>query len=162
MVLVRFARPVRRHRIGRAHAMHVITTVIPTRIPAAEVAAARLIWIGPKGHPRHASHVEVEEEQVTEHHHVAGPDVDLDVEEVRDRQARRITTEYAERAADEALRIARPGRPALGASGQHSPRVSFRIPEQTRRQAEERARSEGRTVSEVAREALERYLQETD
>ncbi|MCA1676786.1 MAG: ribbon-helix-helix protein, CopG family [Actinobacteria bacterium] len=44
--------------------------------------------------------------------------------------------------------------PAAG----HSPRVSFRVPEQTRRRAEERARAEGRSVSEVAREALERYL----
>lgn len=99
---------------------------------------------------------------MTEHHQVVGPDVDLDVEEIRDRQGRRVTTEYAERAAEEALQIARPGRPALGATGQHSPRVSFRIPEQTRRRAEERARSEGRTVSELAREALERYLQDTD
>jgi hypothetical protein len=99
---------------------------------------------------------------VKEGHKVRKPDVDLDIEEVRDRQGRRVTTEYAERAADEALRIARPGRPALGTSGQHSPRVSFRIPEQTRRRAEERARSEGRTVSELAREALERYLQEAD
>lgn len=97
-----------------------------------------------------------------EHHKLTEPDVDLDVEEVRDRQGRRITTEYAARAAEEAVRIARPGRPALGAAGQHSPRVSFRIPEQTRRQAEERARAEGRTVSELARKALERYLQDAD
>jgi hypothetical protein len=53
------------------------------------------------GHPRHADRVE--EEQVTEHHHVARPDVDLNIEEVRDRQDRRVTTEYAERAADEAM-----------------------------------------------------------
>jgi len=36
--------------------------------------------------------------------------------------------------------------------------VSFRVPEQTRRRAEERARVEGRSVSDLAREALERYL----
>lgn len=72
-------------------------------------------------------------------HHRSGPDVDLAVEDVRDRQGRRITDEYAERAAEEALRLARPSRPSLGGSGQHSPRVSFRVPEQTRRRAEERA-----------------------
>ncbi len=92
--------------------------------------------------------------------HEIGPDVDLDVEDVRDRQGRRVTAAYAEQAAAEALRLARPGRPALGAVGQHSPRVSFRVPEQVRRQAEERAAVEGRSVSEIAREALERYLRE--
>lgn len=92
--------------------------------------------------------------------HEIGPDVDLDVEDVRDRQGRRVTAAYAEQAAAEALRLARPGRPALGAVGQHSPRVSFRVPEQVRRQAEQRAAVEGRSVSEIAREALERYLRE--
>jgi hypothetical protein len=92
--------------------------------------------------------------------HAVGPDVDLQAEEIRDRQGRRVTDEYAERAAAEALRIARPGRPALGTVGQHSPRVSFRVPEQVRRQAEQRAAAEGRSVSEIARDALERYLRD--
>lgn len=95
------------------------------------------------------------------HRHEVGADVDLDAEELRDRQGRRITIEYAERAAEEALRLARPGRPPLGSTGQSSPRVSFRVPEQVRRRAEQRARAEGRSVSEVAREALERYLNST-
>ena len=93
--------------------------------------------------------------------HRLRPDADLDTEDIRDRQGRRITVEYAERAAEEALTIARPGRPALGNPGQHSPRVSFRVPEQIRRRAEQRAAAEGRTVSEIAREALERYLGDT-
>lgn len=38
-------------------------------------------------------------------------------------------------------------------------RVPFRVPEQTRRRAEERAYDEGRSVSEAAREAPERYPQ---
>jgi hypothetical protein len=92
--------------------------------------------------------------------HEVGPDVDLDAEDVRDRQGRRVTEEYSEQAAEEALRIARPGRPALGEVGQHSPRVSFRVPEQVRRKAEERAAAEGKSVSEIARDALERYLQD--
>jgi len=93
--------------------------------------------------------------------HQVRPDVDLDAEDVRDRQGRRITAEYAALAAEEALQLARPGRPPLGTTGQVSPRVSFRIPEQTRRRVEQRARAEGRSVSEVAREALERYLEGT-
>lgn len=92
--------------------------------------------------------------------HEVGPDVDLDAEQVLDRQGRRVTEEYAERAAEEALRLARPGRPALGAVGQHSPRVSFRVPERVRREAEQRAAVEGRSVSEIARDALERYLRD--
>ena len=93
--------------------------------------------------------------------HRLGPDADLETEDIRDRQGRRITIDYAERAAEEAIKIARPGRPALGTSGQHSPRVSFRVPEQIRRRAEQRAAAEGRSVSEIAREALERYLGDT-
>lgn len=92
--------------------------------------------------------------------HPVGPDVDLAVEDVRDRQGRRVTDEYADAAAEEALRLVRPGRPALGAVGQHSPRVSFRVPEQTRLRAEQRAAQEGRSVSEIARDALERYLRD--
>ncbi|TCK25220.1 ribbon-helix-helix protein, CopG family [Pseudonocardia endophytica] len=92
--------------------------------------------------------------------HEVGPDVDLDTEEVRDRQGRRVTEAYAEQAAAEALRLVRPGRPALGEVGRHSPRVSFRVPEQVRRQAEQRAVTEGRSVSEIARDALERYLRD--
>jgi hypothetical protein len=88
------------------------------------------------------------------------PDVDLAAEDVRDRQGRRITAECAEQAAEDALRIARRGRPALGSTGQHSLRLSVRVPEQVRRRVEERAAQEGRSVSELAREALERYLQD--
>ncbi|ALE82812.1 ribbon-helix-helix protein, CopG family [Pseudonocardia sp. HH130629-09] len=91
-------------------------------------------------------------------HHEVAPDVDLDAEDVRDRQGRRVTNKYAERAAEEALQLVRPGRPALGEVGKHSPRVSFRVPEQVRTQAEQRAAAEGRSVSEIARDALERYL----
>ena len=43
-------------------------------------------------------------------------------------------------------------------AGEHSPQVSFRVPEQTRRRAEKRARAEGRSVSDLAREALEPIL----
>ncbi|MGQ0778957.1 MAG: ribbon-helix-helix protein, CopG family [Pseudonocardiales bacterium] len=46
-------------------------------------------------------------------------------------------------------------------AGQVCPRVSFRITEQTWRRVEQRARAEGRSVSEVAREALERCLEGT-
>lgn len=47
MQVLRFARSARKHRIGRAHALHVIHTVEPETIPATEDADARLSWVGP-------------------------------------------------------------------------------------------------------------------
>ncbi len=43
---VRWYRSARRHRIGKAHAMHVITTTEPIAIPATTTLDARLVWIG--------------------------------------------------------------------------------------------------------------------
>ena len=44
--VVRWYRSARRHRVGKAHAMHVITTTTPEQVPATDVADARLVWIG--------------------------------------------------------------------------------------------------------------------
>lgn len=44
---VRFTRPARRRRIGKAHALHVMSTVEPVAVPPTETADARLVWIGP-------------------------------------------------------------------------------------------------------------------
>jgi len=49
-----------------------------------------------------------------------------------------------------------PGRPSL-AEGE-SPRISYRVAPALFDRARKKARAEGRTVSEVAREALQRYL----
>jgi hypothetical protein len=49
------------------------------------------------------------------------------------------------------------GRPSLDGNGT-SPRLSFRVPRELWDAAAERAISEERTVSAVAREALEKYL----
>jgi hypothetical protein len=87
-----------------------------------------------------------------------GPDVDLDQEDVRDSQNRRITEEYAEQAATEALETARRGRPSLSGGRVHSPQVTFRLSRETEARAREAAKREGKTVSQLAREALERYL----
>ena len=51
---------------------------------------------------------------------------------------------------------ARPGRPSL-AEGE-SPRISYRVPASLFDAAASRAKAEGRTLSELAREALRRYL----
>lgn len=43
---VRWFRSARRHRIGKAHAMHVISTIEPIAVPATDHLDARLVWIG--------------------------------------------------------------------------------------------------------------------
>lgn len=88
----------------------------------------------------------------------AGPDVDLKQEDVRDSRGRRITEEYAERAAQYDPSAVRPGRRSLSGGDVHSPRVSFRLPADLRLKAEKVAAQEGKSVSELAREALQRYL----
>jgi predicted DNA-binding protein len=87
-----------------------------------------------------------------------GPDVDLDVEIIRDKKGRRITEVRAAQLADEALSKVGRGRPSLAGGPSHSPQVSFRAPAELRVRAEERAAREGKTVSQLAREALERLL----
>lgn len=52
----------------------------------------------------------------------------------------------------------RVGRPALGHDVVPSPRVTFRAPTDLYRALQARAATEGRSVSELAREAVERYV----
>lgn len=76
-----------------------------------------------------------------------------------------LTEEDAERIADEVesdepvnftgIRLV--GRPSLDGNGT-SPRLSFRVPRELYDAAAERAIAEERTVSAVARDALEKYL----
>jgi len=87
-----------------------------------------------------------------------GPDIDLEEEVVLDKDGSRITEARAREIAEETLQQVRRGRPSLSGTPENSPRVSFRIPEQLRVRIEERAEREGRRVSEIARDALELYL----
>jgi hypothetical protein len=43
---IKFARSARKHRIGRAHALHVIHTTAYTRYPSTDDLDARIEWIG--------------------------------------------------------------------------------------------------------------------
>lgn len=86
-------------------------------------------------------------------------DVDVDVEAVHLRDGTRLTEARASEIAEQTLISLRRGRPSLSEGSRRSPQVSFRVPEQTRRQLDERARAEGRNPSDVAREALQRYLE---
>jgi hypothetical protein len=53
--------------------------------------------------------------------------------------------------------IVRPGRPSLEKGV--SPRISYRVGSKLYSKTKARAKSEGRTVSEIARDALERYIE---
>ncbi len=91
---------------------------------------------------------------------------------VRTASGRELTEQDVEHLADEFERDdpeARPrvvgrlgevrkGRPSLKGQAAASPRVSFRTTDDLRARAEDRAAREGKTVSQVAREALESYL----
>ena len=75
-----------------------------------------------------------------------------------------ITDELAEQLADEAeagyelTAVKRVGRRSLGGAGGTSPRVNFRMTAELQARAQARAEREGKTVSEIAREALEQYV----
>jgi hypothetical protein len=75
-----------------------------------------------------------------------------------------VTSELAEKLADEAeagydlSRGRRVGRPSLGGPVGSSPRVNFRTTPHLHEQAQRRAKREGKTISQVAREALEKYV----
>jgi hypothetical protein len=83
-------------------------------------------------------------------------EVDLEAEEVLDRRGNRIDIAYIEDAVAEAHRTV--GRPSLTGEPAPSPHVSFRVSPQLRDLAQDRAKREGKSVSTLAREALEQYL----
>ena len=86
------------------------------------------------------------------------PDVDLEVADVRDSQGRRITEQYAKAATAQAVASVGRGRPSLTGTRATSPQVTFRVTPELRARAAAEAERQGRRISDVAREALERYL----
>ncbi len=95
--------------------------------------------------------------------YTAGPDIDLDVEVVRNEVVRnkvgeRITEARAKEIAAAALRKAGVGRPSLTAPGRRSPEVKARVPVELRDRLHAAAEQRGVSASELVREALDRYL----
>ena len=80
-------------------------------------------------------------------------DVDLDREDVRLPDGSRLTAQRAEELVDEVRN--RGGRPSLTGDAAISPRVSFRLTPEIRDRAAAVAQREGKTISQLAREALE-------
>lgn len=89
---------------------------------------------------------------------VDGGDLDLDTEDVRLADGSRLTEAGAEALAEELLRSAGRGRPSLTAPGEHSPQLRLSVPADLHHRLKDRAATEHRSMSRVAREALERYL----
>ena len=86
------------------------------------------------------------------------PDVDLASDDVRDSHGRRITEDYAQAATAQAIASVGRGRPSLTGKKATSPQVTFRVTPELLARAAAEADRQGRRVSDVAREALERYL----
>jgi predicted transcriptional regulator len=88
-------------------------------------------------------------------------------EKAKTKSGAEISPELADALASEAergydlskARRRRVGRPSLGGHGA-SPRVSFRATPELYRAAQRRAKKEGRTVSDLAREAVARYVKQ--
>lgn len=87
-----------------------------------------------------------------------GPDIDLDVDVVRDKSGQRITEARAKDIAEAALEKVTVGRPSLTAPGRRSPEVKARVPVELRDRLHTAARRRGVSTSELVREALDRYL----
>ena len=83
-----------------------------------------------------------------------GPDVDLSTEVVRDAKGKRLDDAYVERVVKAAGKLR--GRPSLDIGP--SPQVAFRLPPALRERAAQVAAAEGKSVSQLAREALEQRL----
>ena len=80
-------------------------------------------------------------------------DVYLDQEDVRLPNGTRLTQDVADAIIDDVRR--RSGRPSLTGEAAVSPRVTFRLPPDIRDRAAAIAEREGKTISQLAREALE-------
>lgn len=84
-------------------------------------------------------------------------------EVLHDSKGTPITADYIEEASQEAEsgyeldRLIVRGRPSLSGDGD-SPQVRFRLPATLRDRAQARAAVEGKSLSELARDALARYL----
>lgn len=89
---------------------------------------------------------------------VDGGSIDLGAEDVRLADGTRLTEARADELAQEVLHAAGRGRPSLSSPGRRSPQLRLAIPEQMRDELKARAQAEHRSVSELAREALDRYL----
>lgn len=87
-----------------------------------------------------------------------GDAIDLNHEDMRLADGTRLIEARADDLTQEVLCHAGRGRPALTAPGRRSPQWRLSVPGQTLHRLRARAEAKERSVSEIAREALDRYL----
>lgn len=85
-----------------------------------------------------------------------GPDVDLGREDVRLPSGKRLTDQVVGEIVEDVRRAG--GRPSLSGEPARSPQIAFRVLASLRDRAAAVAAAEGKTVSQLAREALEARL----
>jgi predicted HicB family RNase H-like nuclease len=183
---VEFSRSARKHRIGRAHAFYVISNNDP--MWDAEREQFGWVGADDRGHELEVVGVikpdclliihvacaiqeAVMEEQEARQQlskivgamktgKVKTRDIDLDDEVVLDAQGERITEARAEQMAAEAMQeyYRRAGRPSLSGQRERSPQITFRLPKRLAKRVETLAAREGKSVSQLGREALEQYV----
>lgn len=85
-------------------------------------------------------------------------EVDLEAEDIRDSKGNRIDDAYVAEVVAHSQARHGAGRPSLTGPGQHSPTLQVRVTPQLRRALEAKAAAEGKRLSDVTREALERYV----
>lgn len=81
-----------------------------------------------------------------------GPDVDLHREDIRS-NGTRLSEQLAAEVVDQVRRPT--GRPSLSGEAATSPQIAFRVAPAVRDRAAQVAAKEGKTISQLAREALE-------
>ena len=86
-----------------------------------------------------------------------GKDIDLSKSIVRGKNGKRITNTRARVIAESAIESTL-GRPSLSGPAQVSPEIKARVPKKVKREITALAKKRKLTVSEVVREALEKYL----
>jgi len=85
-----------------------------------------------------------------------GADVDLQRDDIRLADGTRLTRARAQQIVGQVRHAG--GRPSLSGASTRSPQIAFRVPAEIRDRAAQTAADEGKTVSQLAREALEARL----
>jgi len=85
-----------------------------------------------------------------------GADVDLESEDIRLADGTRLTRARAQQIVGQVRHAG--GRPSLSGASTRSPQIAFRVPAEIRDQAAQAAAEEGKTISQLAREALQARL----
>lgn len=88
-----------------------------------------------------------------------GADVDLDRDDIRLADGTQLTQDVADSVVEHARRVA--GRPSLSGNAAASPQIAFRVAPDVRDRAAQVAAREGKTISQLAREALEERVAES-